>query len=66
MGYRAYIPNLKAIGRYFKMGGLWGERDFPPRRGGEGIFGVAQYPNRFKICLSTTVPNFVPVSQDAQ
>ena len=31
--YRAHIPNFKAIGRYFKIGGIWGGGDFPPRRG---------------------------------
>ena len=37
MGYRAYIPNLKAIGRYFKMGGFGGG-GFPPQGGErEGI-----------------------------
>ena len=37
MVYRAYIPNFKAIGRYFKMGGF-GEGDFPPRGGTGGNF----------------------------
>ena len=32
MGYIAYIPNFKVIGRYFEMGGIWGG-DFPPTGG---------------------------------
>ena len=31
---RAYIPNFKSIGQYFKMGGVGG--DSPPPQGGNG------------------------------
>ena len=36
MVYRAYIPNFKAIGRYFKMGGFGGGIS-PPGGEREGI-----------------------------
>ena len=65
MGHRAYKPSFKTIGRYSKMEGFFLGGGFPLQGKDGGIFGVAQYPNRFKICLSTTVQNLVLVSQNA-
>ena len=41
MWYRAHIPNFKANGRYFKIGGFGGG-DFP-HRGGTGGSGSNDY-----------------------
>ena len=56
MGYRAYIPNVKAIGRYFEMegfeGGAWGE------------FRKTDRTRPLVMCQRTYIPRFKTIGLD--
>ena len=61
MWYRAYIPNFKAIRRYFEMGDFGG--GFPPPQGGERGKFKKMKKDPPSIHTWRCVPSFIKIGQ---